>query len=112
MQLEIEDLPAGGGLRLTGEVDLSTAEDLAKAIDALMGSAPPGDLTIDLSGVTFMDSTGLRVIITVAHQLEGRGKLVLTAPGPMVMRLFELTGVAHLANLQLLERGQPAPDPA
>jgi anti-anti-sigma factor len=89
------------GLRLTGELDLSTTETLLKAVEEPLASGE-GDLLLDLSDLTFMDSSGLRVVIGLASQLEGRGgKLVLKSPGPMVLRLFDLTGVTHLPNLEL-----------
>jgi anti-anti-sigma factor len=88
------------GLRLTGELDLSTTETLLKAVEEPLASGE-GDLLLDLSDLTFMDSSGLRVVIGLASRLEGKGKLVLKSPGPMVLRLFELTGVTHLPNLEL-----------
>ena len=63
-----------------GEIDLGTAGELSEA--AACGHA--GDrpsLVLDLSGVTFMDSTGLKVLLAVHKRAElAGGRLVLAAP--------------------------------
>lgn len=75
----------------TGEIDLSTAPMLEARLDEL---AEGDAMVLDLTGVTFIDSTGLRVILgadTKAGE-NGRGLAIVATDGP-VMRLFELTGV-------------------
>lgn len=75
----------------TGEIDLSTAPMLETLLDEMSGV---DGMVLDLSGVTFIDSTGLRVILgadTKAGE-SGRGLAIVATDGP-VMRLFELTGV-------------------
>jgi anti-anti-sigma factor len=50
-------------------------------------------LTVDLSGVTFVDSTGLRYLLTLAqHARRDAFDLELVPPAASVMRLFDLTG--------------------
>lgn len=72
---------------VSGELDLATAPMLEEHINS--HTEPP---IIDLSGVDFVDSTGLRVLIT-AH--EARGGLPLVVREGPVTRLFELTGVSE-----------------
>lgn len=76
-----------------GELDLHTAPDLKAALD----EAVAGDrdlIVVDLSGVDFMDSTGLSVIISAVASLAGtkRSLRVVTA-SPRVTKVFTLTGV-------------------
>ena len=80
-------------LVLAGEIDSYTAPELAD----LLLKHPHID-AIDLRDVTFIDSSGLRVIVE-AHQrrLEDDRVLVLRSPSPAVQRLLEISGVAgHL----------------
>lgn len=79
----------------SGEIDAHTAPTLAKAIDAA-GT----DVTLDLSGVEFVDSSGLRVLID-AHQRLGDagGSLTLVAPSEPVRRLLEISGVDGYLNV-------------
>jgi anti-anti-sigma factor len=54
----------GGVCWVTGEVDVSTADELAaRAIDALDAYGPP--LVIDFSGVTFLDCSGVRALLAI-----------------------------------------------
>jgi anti-sigma B factor antagonist len=78
---------------LTGEVDATTAGQLR---DVLEARAPSGTrrLIVDLSGLEFMDSMGMHVLMRVHRTLEERGGwLSLVAPQHAVMRLLRLSGV-------------------
>lgn len=77
----------GGALIVVGEVDsYSTPELSARCADDAWNGV------IDLSGVTFMDSSGIRLLVE-ANRAERRS-LVLRAPSEAVVRLLELSGVA------------------
>ena len=80
----------GAGLAASGEIDAHTAPTLAAAIDA----AGP-DVALDLSGVEFVDSSGLRVLIDAHQRLtDAGGGLRLTALSEPVRRLLEISGVS------------------
>ena len=86
-------------LRLEGEIDLSVADQFA---DALRTSIESGTTSIDVSGVTFIDSTGLQVLLSASNELNGQGPLVLVRPSKPVKRLLDLAlpgGVPTLAVL-------------
>ena len=86
-----------GGLRVSGEIDAHTAPLLADAVAAWEGAV----LRLDLSGVEFVDSSGLRVLVE-AHQRLGTvegGELRLVDTSPAVRRLFDITGVAEYLHL-------------
>jgi anti-anti-sigma factor len=56
--------------------------------------AQPGLLVIDLTGVSFIDSTGLRVLLTAAERAREQGRrLVVVRPPPPALRVFHLTRV-------------------
>ncbi len=78
----------GRSIRLAGELDLSSAPDLLTAVFPL--TAEPGDLRIDMSELSFMDSSGLQALLTMAQALQGGIELV-DAPRA-VRRVFEITG--------------------
>ena len=78
-----------------GEIDASTAPTLEQAFDDL----PTGDgrVVLDLSDVSFIDSSGLRVLIALAGRADEQGRpLVLDRPSPAVARLLEITGLVEL----------------
>lgn len=87
--------PSDGGLTLAGEIDAHTAPGLAGAIGELSG-----DVTLDLAGVDFVDSSGLRVLIDAHQSITGRGdSLSLKQPSDAVRRLLEISGVDEYLNI-------------
>ena len=91
-----------GALRLSGEVDLSTAPQLTRALQTTVSSG--GDLVVDVACVSFMDSEGLRPLLLAARLLHGRGRLVFRAPSVRVSRLFALVGADAFPNVEIDER--------
>ena len=78
-------------VHVTGEIDMATATQLGEALqEAVTAHA---HLVVDMSGVTFLDSTGLTVIIA-AHRaaLHRDGTLVLAGLAPAQKRLLAITG--------------------
>jgi anti-sigma B factor antagonist len=78
---------------LQGELDPHTAPKLRTEIDRAMG-AGQANLVFDLAGLSFIDSSGLRVIIS-AHKdaAERGGRLVLRSPSQTTRRLLDITGL-------------------
>jgi anti-sigma B factor antagonist len=79
-------------VRVDGEIDLDNASDLSEAALAAMQEIGPS-VVLDLSGVTFMDSTGLKVLLAVHKRAElAGGRLVLAGPTRSVNRVVTITG--------------------
>jgi anti-sigma B factor antagonist len=94
-QLEISSTATGW--MLSGEIDAHTAPLLASAMEEL----PPGDVTVDVAGVSFMDSSGLRVIIDAASRArDGGGDLIIANPTPGISRLVEISGLSGQLRLE------------
>ena len=83
---------AAATLRLVGELDLHGQAYAAEALRSR--TASDSDLTLDLSDLGFIDSSGIRVLISAHKELSRHGrKLVLSAPRPTVKRVFDLLGL-------------------
>jgi anti-anti-sigma factor len=97
-KFEIVSRPLQDGivLGISGEIDLTAAQAVDEEL--LRAEASHDLVALDLSNTSFMDSTGLQMIITADRRLRARGGRLLLVDGlPQVRRLFELTGVAdHL----------------
>ena len=79
-------------ITLAGECDLHTGRQLR---DVLTSEVSRGAqrMILDLSGLSFMDSTGMQVLLSVRTVLTVRGgSMALVAPQPVVARILELTG--------------------
>jgi anti-anti-sigma factor len=86
-------------LALEGEVDALTAPEFDAVFEAMIDRGHPS-LALDLSGLRFMDGSGLTVIARGAQRLEeSGGTLTIHTPPAMVGRLLELTGFARLVEL-------------
>jgi anti-sigma B factor antagonist len=93
-RLEISATATGWGV--SGEIDAHTAPTLAAAMTDL----PSGIVTVDVAGVSFMDSSGLRVLIEAATRArDGGGDLVISHPTPGIARLVEISGLAGQLRL-------------
>jgi len=90
---------------VTGEIDLGVDDTFeVKASAAVMGSAG-GNFLVDLSGVTFMDSAGLRALIRVLELRDGHRMIV--HPSRQVFMLLRLCGLTNgaLPNVLVREPG-------
>ena len=85
---------------VVGEVDVSNADELRAALDAALPETA-GELAADLSQTTYIDSTGIGVLVGAAHRAAEAGKkLVVAQPQKNVARVLELLGVAGDLNIQ------------
>lgn len=81
-------------LKLRGELDLATAEDLQREIRLAMARHDQHPLVLDLAELSFTDSSGLSVIVQAHHLLADQGRqLHLRAPGRQVVRALSVTGL-------------------
>lgn len=94
--------PRAGAAVLTvdGEVDTLTAPPLEEAIAGLLSDPADTTLVVDLTGVGFLASSGLAVLIRAAHRAADRDlRLRLVASGRAVRRPLEVTGSDQLFDL-------------
>jgi anti-anti-sigma factor len=82
-------------IRVQGELDLRDAPELGRCLDA--ERAAGHDVVVDLRELTFIDSSGLAILVWAAESAahSGRGLTILPGP-PNVMRTFEITGLRRL----------------
>jgi anti-sigma B factor antagonist len=94
-------------LRLAGEFDLSGVDAFEREL-ARDPSEPESTLVLDLRGLTFIDSSGLRAVVMADHRARAEGKRCLLVRGPArISRVFDLTGVS--AHLELVDELPNAP---
>lgn len=96
LQVELDQLDSERFcLRVAGELDLATAEELSSRLSEILTRART--VVLDLGELRFMDSTGLAAIIAALRQASDNGaELAIASPlPPQPQRLLELTGVVE-----------------
>lgn len=82
-------------LALNGELDLANAPQVEAALGRVCENGTRA-VTLDLSGVTFMGSTGLRLVLHAKELCDANGWEFRVVPGPVnVQRVFEITGLGN-----------------
>lgn len=92
-------VPTQGALTvyLAGEIDHHAAQALRSEIDAQIDARMPELLTMDFSGVTFMDSSGVGLILGRGRQMSSLGgKLTVQNAPDAVRRMLELAHIHYV----------------
>ncbi|MFI7609176.1 STAS domain-containing protein [Micromonospora sp. NPDC049366] len=87
-------------LRPVGEIDLATADALDAALADALGRPGVTEVVVDLTDVTFLDSSGIRALVGAANNARRAGTtLRVVDPQPVVARVLWITGVGGLLGL-------------
>jgi len=87
-------------VHLRGELDMSTAPKLREELARLASGDAGSQVVVDLSGLGFVDSTGLSVLINGMKELrEQGGDMALRAPTPSTLRVLEITGLTEVFSV-------------
>lgn len=94
--IDVTDRGDWAVLAVTGEIDVATAPQLREALVGLVGDER-SRIVVDLSGVDFLDSTGLGVLVGALKRARSHdGELALACAQPRVLRVFEITGLTQV----------------
>jgi anti-anti-sigma factor len=97
VSLEISEVSSGA--RIVGELDLATAPQLKEFLSR--DAHPDSRLELDISGLSFMDSSGLEVFLRQAASRTDDAPLVLVNPSRAVLRVFEIAVPGGVQGLRL-----------
>lgn len=87
--------------RLSGEIDQHSVREMREAIDDTSQKVKPYCLRLDFSDVTFMDSSGIGLILgRVRLYRYWKGHVVICGLSPSISKMVELSGVATVANIE------------
>ena len=95
-QLELTCRTGPNGYQIvsvTGELDIATAEQAYSYISEVIDGRP-APVTVDLSGLTFCDASGLGALARIARHARQKGRqLMLTSARPSLMKIMRITGL-------------------
>lgn len=105
LQVEMEQGAKVLIVRLKGELDHHTAEVVRSGMDEAISRGGVNHIVVNLNGLTFMDSSGLGVILGRYKQVSAKGgKMVLCEVSPSLSRLFEMSGLFKILAVKENER--------
>lgn len=89
-----------------GELDHHTVRDIRLACDPEIARLSPEVIELDFSGVSFMDSSGIGLILGRKNAADSIGaKVVLSGLCPRLLRIVTLSGVLRLEGISLADKG-------
>ena len=95
LEVAVESAPYGALVAIEGELDLATVPRVSTAL-AAEPVASAGAIVIDLTGVAFMDSTGLAALVGFQLELAARGgRLAVACPEGPARLLLDVTGLVE-----------------
>lgn len=93
LRVELARLDDASVVSAHGEIDIATAPTVDAALDTARGA---GALVLDLRGVEFIDTSGLRIIFRERQRAEAEGYAFVVVRGPnQVQRLLDVAGFPH-----------------
>jgi anti-sigma B factor antagonist len=101
MEIDVSHAKGACVVRLTGEFDLAEVDAFEAELQGLPGAART--LVLDMRGLTFIDSSGLRSVVMADRRFRADGNRFVVVRGPArVNRVLDLTGVSE--RLELVDR--------
>jgi stage II sporulation protein AA (anti-sigma F factor antagonist) len=100
MSIAVEFHGAIATIILSGGIDYSTQDQVRNAIDTALSSDGVQEICADFSGVTFMDSSGIRALVVLQKKASEQGKtLVLKNCSKSIRELFEIGGFDQMFTI-------------
>jgi anti-sigma B factor antagonist len=89
------------GIRLNGEIDFTNATAVSDEIRAAVSQERPNTVRVDMSGVTFLDSSGIGVLVVAYKEATAAGaEYEVVGPIPAVYEQLRLTGLVDLFGIE------------
>ena len=86
---------------ISGELDSYTAPTIRAQLDGILRESDVAELTLDLANLTFMDSSGIGVLLGRLRQLQARGGVMSVRNlQPTVDKLFRLSGMHRVIRIE------------
>ena len=83
---------------LTGRLDTMTAPELEEALKGSLDGVKK--LTLDFSGLEYLSSAGLRVLLAAQKRMNQQGEMVVQNVCPDIMEIFDMTGFSDILTIQ------------
>lgn len=85
-------------LHIDGRLDTVTAPELEKALDGVLDAA--NELIFDMTGLEYISSAGLRVILRAQKAMNAKGSMKITGANDSIMEVFDITGFLDILTIE------------
>lgn len=85
-------------LAVSGRLDTTTSPELEQELSASLDSAD--SLILDFSGLDYVSSAGLRVLLSAHKQMSGKGGMKVKNVNEIVREVFDVTGFSDILNIE------------
>ena len=96
LAVDLVHLDGSAVLMVRGEIDMATSSVFRAAMERTMALGVP--VVLDFAGVTFMDSSGLNVLLLAGQAVDRSESVTVRNPSPPVRRLLTVTGLDGLVG--------------
>lgn len=101
MKIDIKNENGAAVARLSGEIDHHNAREFRTELDRYIVTAQPRELAIDFGDITFMDSSGIGLIMGRSKLMrECGGSLEVRNPQPYIRRVLKLAGIERIVKIR------------
>ena len=83
---------------IVGRLDTTTAPELEKEIDAIASNV--NELVLDMAGLEYVSSAGLRVILKAQKLMNAKGSMKLIGVNDSIMEVFDITGFLDILTIE------------
>lgn len=89
---------SGRRMQLKGDLDIASADVFDRAVEPL--ALEGGEVVIDASDLSFIDSSGIRSVLGLARRLSGKGTLVVENAGEQVQRVLHIVSADSVLEIR------------
>ena len=101
MEIEVKSMDRNLLLELHGEVDHHGARDALRQLELAVDAALPRVLVLGLAGVTFMDSSGIALVLRAQQRMRLLdGSVVVRSVPPQARRVLDAAGISRLVTIK------------
>ena len=98
MTIEVKNTEGKTIIEIMGRLDTTTSPELDKTVNEVIADAK--ELVLDVKGLEYISSAGLRVLLSAQKQMQRIGTMKVTNVCQAVMEVFEITGFADILTIE------------
>lgn len=93
-------------VRLGGDLDATSSKELKRSLESEIEQTHPDEVVVDCSGLNYIDSTGLGVLVSAMKMVrEHGGRIKIVRLKPYLQKIFRVTGLTGIFEIEEIQNG-------